>query len=262
MLAAVQRPVSFVEAHGQRLEYADIPAQRADRPELLFLHEGLGSVSLWRDFPQALARATGCRAIVYSRWGFGRSAPRRTPYTERFMHEEAFDFVPDIRARLEIRHPVLVGHSTGASMALLHASRHHDVSGVIAMAPFVFVEDCNVASIAATTARFSELRERLARHHEDVDAMFQGWSDLWLDPGFRRWNIEREAGLVRCPVLAMVGSRDEYCTRTQLERLAAAATSSPKVELLYLDDCGHAPHRDQRDAVIGACVKFIDSLEA
>ena len=257
MLPAVQRPVSFVEAQGQRLEYAEIPARESHRPELLFLHEGLGSVSLWRDFPERLAEATGARAIVYSRWGFGRSAPRRSPYTERFMHEEAFGFVPDIRVRLDIRHPVLVGHSTGASMALLHASRHHDVAGVIAMAPFVFVEDSNVASIAAITARYPDIRERLARHHEDVDAMFAGWSALWLDPAFKRWNIEGEVANIACPVLAMLGDRDEYCTRTQLERLAAA---SSKVDLLYLDDCGHAPHRDQFDAVLDASVTFIDSL--
>ncbi|MGE5616700.1 MAG: alpha/beta fold hydrolase [Bacillota bacterium] len=256
----MQRSVSFVQAQGQRLEYVEIPAREPERPELLFLHEGLGSVSLWRDFPERLAEATGCRAIVYSRWGFGRSEPRRAPYTERFMHEEAFGFVPEIRARLGIRQPVLVGHSTGASMALLHASRHRDVAGVIAMAPFVFVEDSNVASIAATTARFPELRERLARHHDDVDAMFEGWSALWLDPAFRRWNIEAEAALIRCPILAMVGDRDEYCTRTQLERLAAAATSSPHVEVLYLTDCGHAPHRDQLDIVLGASVHFIQLL--
>jgi pimeloyl-ACP methyl ester carboxylesterase len=238
--------------HG--LEYLDIPGHL---PELLLLHEGLGSVSLWRDFPRRLAERTGCRTVAYSREGFGRSPARKTPFTKAFMHEEAREALPALRAQLGIRRPVLVGHSTGASMALIHASAA-DVAGVVAMAPFAFVEDSNVASIRAARGRYADLRDRLARHHGDVDGVFYGWSDLWLDPSFRDWNIEAELPRIRCPVLAILGERDEYSTEAQLERLAALV---PRIEVMRLPQSGHAPHRDEPEVVLDAIHAFIGKLE-
>src|SRR5258706_11507799 len=181
MLPPVQDPISFVDVRAHRLEVADIAARKPGRPALLFLHEGLGSLSMWRDFPECVAARSGCRTVVYSRAGFGRSSPRVDPYTSTFMHEEALEILPALRERLAIENPVLIGHSTGASMALIHAASER-VPGVVAMAPFAFVEQSNLESIRAARERYAHIRDRLARHHDDVDGVFHGWNDLWLDP--------------------------------------------------------------------------------
>jgi len=268
----------FVEAGGHRLEFVEIAARAAGTPDLLLLHEGLGSVSLWRDFPARLAERTGCRTIAYSRAGFGRSSARTRPLSDRFMHEEAREVLPALREKLGIRHTVLVGHSTGASMALLHAAaasgppsprssprpspNGEGVLGVVAMAPFAFVEDSNLSAIRAARDRYGELRNRLARHHDDVDGVFHGWSDLWLDASFRGWNIDADLAAIRCPILAILGEKDEYCTPAQLERIAAMATQARRVEILRLPSSGHSPHRDEPDAVLDAIQRFIATLEA
>ena len=254
MLLAVPHPTSFVDVRGHRLEHVDIPAQKPDRPEILLLHEGLGSVSLWRDFPERVAERTGSRTIAYSRVGFGRSSPRTQPFTRAFMHEEALEIVPALREALGIARPLLVGHSTGASMALIHAA-DHPVAGVVAMAPFAFVERSNVEAIR-DNARRDELRDRLRRHHDDVDTIFDGWRDLWTDPDFMSWNIEEEIGRLRSPVIAILGDRDEYCTPAQLERIAEKARHA-KVEKMLLADCGHAPHRDHPESVLRAVERLI-----
>ena len=260
MLLTVQHPTSFVEARGHRLEHVDIPATSPGRPELLLLHEGLGSVSLWREFPAEIAGRTGCRTIAYSRAGFGRSSARTRPLTPRFMHDEAFEVLPALREKLHVGNPVLVGHSTGASMALIHAGRS-PVAGVVAMAPFAFVEPSNLESIRQARERYAHLRERLARHHDNVDEVFHGWSDLWLDPSFADWSIDEDLAGIRCPVLAILGERDEYCTPAQIERIACAAPHA-RVEKMLLADCGHSPHRDQPQVVLSAIERFIESLEA
>ena len=261
MLPAVHHPASFVEANGHRLEYVDIAAQGTGRPELLFLHEGLGSVSLWRDFPQRVASRTGCRAIAYSRAGFGRSSARYEPITPRFMHEEALEVIPALRERLAIERPVLIGHSTGASMALIHAGLD-SAKGVVAIAPFAFVEESNLAAIRAAGERYAELRDRLARHHDEVDGVFHGWRDTWLDPAFRDWNLDADLERVRCPVLAILGERDEYSTPAQLERIAAKAARATRVQTLLLPGSGHSPHRDEPQALAEIINRFIETLEA
>ncbi len=255
MLLPVHQPTSFVEARGHRLEHVDIPPQTPDRPELLLLHEGLGSVSMWRDFPARLAERTGCRTIAYSRAGFGRSSPRAQPFSPRFMHEEALEILPALREALGIRNPVLVGHSTGASMALIHAGAA-EVAGIVAIAPFAFVETSNLENIRKAKERYADMRNRLARHHDDVDGVFHGWSDLWLDPAFAGWNIDADLVRIRCPVLAVLGERDEYCTRAQLDRIAGEATHA-RVETLVLADCGHSPHRDQPEVILDAINRFL-----
>jgi pimeloyl-ACP methyl ester carboxylesterase len=255
--------VRFVEVCGHRLEYADIPAHQLDRPTLLFLHEGLGSVSMWRDFPARLAAHTGCRTVVYSRYGHGRSSARRAPYAVDFMHVEALEVLPALRAALAIDRPVLVGHSTGASMALIHAGAgRFGVEGVVAMAPLCFVEEFNLASIRGMRDVYAttDLRERLARHHDDADAVFRGWNDIWLNPDFKAWSIEDCLPGIRCPVLAILGEDDEYSTPAQIELIARRAVGAPDVELLRLADCRHSPHKDQPAAVIDAVSAFIERI--
>ena len=253
---------TFVNLGDTRLEYLDIPASRAGRPELLLLHEGLGAVSMWREFPAALAAATGCRTIAYSRRGFGRSSPRAGPYTPRFMHAEALETIPALRERLAIARPVLVGHSTGASMALIHAgAARWDVAGVVAMAPLTNVEHSNVESILAARRHYetSDWREKLGRHHDDVDGVFYGWNDTWLKPEFRDWNILEDIAGIRCPILAILGEDDEYSSVRQLAAITDHAQQSPRVQVMRIVKCGHAPHRDRPELVIPAIASFVDA---
>src|SRR5712691_4848017 len=196
----------FINVMDQRLEYELSPARDEAASTLVLLHEGLGSLALWRDFPARLAAATGSATLAYSRLGYGRSdalsAPRRVDY----MHEEALETLPALREALAIADPILVGHSDGASIALIHAGAGRwPVRGLILEAPHVFVEDVTVASIAAAKEayRTTDLRTRLARYHGDVDGAFRGWNDIWLDPAFRAWNIEASLPNIECPTLVI-----------------------------------------------------------
>jgi pimeloyl-ACP methyl ester carboxylesterase len=244
----------------RRIEYRWVGADRAAAVDLLMLHEGLGSVSMWKDFPERLAAATGCRVFAYSRHGYGRSSTLAQPRTPDYMHEEARRWLPLVLERLGIERPLLFGHSDGASIALIHAAEPAStVAGVIALAPHVLVEDLSVASIAGAKVAYetTALRERLVPYHADVDATFWGWNRIWLDAAFRDWNIEALLPAIRVPVLAIQGLDDEYGTLNQIERIAQAV---PGTELLVLPDCRHSPHRDQPDAVLTATRRFIDRL--
>ena len=250
----------FVSVAGHRLEYERIDVGGRDRPTLVLLHEGLGSIAMWRDFPQRLAHATASRIVVYSRYGYGNSDPLARSRDVRYMHDEALVALSDLLNRLEIERPLFVGHSDGASIALIHAgAADRPVLGVVAMAPHVIVEDISVASIAAARDAYAttDLRARLSRYHADVDGAFRGWNDIWLHPDFRAWSIEEYLPRIRCPVLAIQGEDDEYGTMEQLQRIAAAA---PDVELVKLGDCRHSPHRDQPEAVLDAVSRFVDRL--
>lgn len=232
-------------------------------PTLVLLHEGLGSIAMWKEFPGQLAHATGCNALVYSRYGYGESDSLDQARQVDFMHEEALMVLPELLDRLDIRRPILVGHSDGASIALIHAAQAahlgRSVAGVVAMAPHIMVEDISIASISAARDAYlhGSLRARLMPYHRDVDSAFWGWNRIWLDPAFRHWNIESCLADIRCPVLAIQGEDDEYGTMTQLDRIAAAVQD---VELLKLEDCRHSPHRDQPAAVIAAVQRFVDRL--
>ena len=257
--------IPFQEIGGARLEVLDIAARRPGLPELLLLHEGLGSVSMWRDFPAALGVATGCRVVAYSRAGFGRSSPRTAPYTSRFMHEEALETIPELRERLGIERPVLVGHSTGSSMALIHAGANRwDVAGVVAMAPLVTLEPSNLESIREAKRLYvtTGWREKLARHHDDVDAVFRGWSDTWLEPLFHSWDILADVAGVRSPILAILGYDDQYSTPRQIDAIASNARPATRIEVLRLPGVGHAPHREQPAMVVPAIAAFVDSVAA
>jgi pimeloyl-ACP methyl ester carboxylesterase len=242
---------------GRRIEYRFAEPAVVTGADLVMLHEGLGSVSLWREFPEQLAQATGCRTLVYSRHGYGRSSPLDAPRRLDYMHEEARIWLPALLKQLGIRRPVLFGHSDGASIALIHAaSSESDVAGVMALAPHVKVEDLSVCSIAAAKTAYLEtdLRTRLSRHHADVDSAFWGWNRIWLDPAFRDWNIEELLFSIRCPILAIQGEDDEYGT---MEQIASIARSAPHVKLLAIPACRHSPHRDQPQTVLAAAQAFV-----
>jgi pimeloyl-ACP methyl ester carboxylesterase len=229
-------------------------------PELVFLHEGLGCAALWRDFPDRVAAATGRGALVYSRRGYGGSEPAPLPRPVRFMHDEAWDVLPALLAATGIARPVLVGHSDGASIALLHAARF-PVAAVVALAPHVFVEDLSVASIARAgeAYRTTDLRARLARWHgANVDCAFRGWNDVWLDPAFRAWNIEREVEAIVAPMLVVQGTADEYGTLAQVEAIRRHARA--RLETLILDGCGHNPARERADETLAAIARFMSGI--
>jgi pimeloyl-ACP methyl ester carboxylesterase len=244
---------------GRQIEIVHLASAhpRPDAPAMLFLHEGLGSVTMWRDFPQRVSDATGCEAIVFSRTGYGRSEAIDAPRTVRYMHDEALVVLPSLIDALKLERPFLFGHSDGGSIALIHAgAARQELSGVIAMAPHVLVEDVSVASIAAAKATYetTDLRERLARYHQNVDSAFWGWNDIWLHPDFRTWNIEAYLPAISCPLLAIQGEDDEYGSMAQVNLIAQGA---PDVDLVKLADCRHSPHKDQPEAVIAAVADFV-----
>lgn len=258
----------FIMAAGHRLEYRRAAPRVAHRPDLVFLHEGLGSTGLWRDFPDRLAAATGCGALVFSRYGYGASDILTEKRDVAYMHREATVALPELLAALGIERPILVGHSDGASIALIHAGTRQDgkprwpVTGLILEAPHVFVEDETIAGIeeAKTAYETTDLPARLGRHHQDGDATFWGWNDIWLDPRFRAWNIEEYLPSVAAPTLVIQGADDEYGTQAQLDAIVAAAAGP--VETLMLPDCRHSPHRDQADAVLAAMTAFVQRIAA
>ena len=255
---------SFVRVCERNLEYLLIPAHQINRPTLVLLHEGLGSVAMWRDFPARLAAATGCRTLVYSRYGYGQSDVLQESFGVDFMHREAREALPELLAELGIERPLLVGHSDGASIALLHAGDGcFEVAGLVLMAPHCFVEDISIRSIEAAKVTFetTDLPAKLGKYHRDVTRTFYGWNDIWLHPDFRAWNIEDCLPGIHCPILAIQGVDDEYGTMAQIEAIAAQATAAAAVELLKLADCRHSPHKDQTQAVIEAVSRFADDLD-
>ena len=242
--------IEFVDVGAERLEVLRLAPERAG-PTLVLLHEGLGSVAGWRGFPRALCDRLGAPGLVYSRRGYGRSTPLAESRATDYLHREAWEVLPALFARCGVQRPLLVGHSDGGSIALLFAARF-DPLAIAIMAPHVFVEDVTIAGIRAARDAWErgKMRAPLARVHDDPDGAFFGWNDGWLDPAFRLWNIEAELPKIRCPVLAIQGYDDQYATMEQLDRIAAGLHSPCR--LLKLADCGHAPQRDQPQAVIEA----------
>lgn len=248
-----------VTVQGRQLEYVRLPSAhpKPNAPAMVFLHEGLGSVAMWRDFPQCVADATGCEAIVYSRYGYGRSARLEQAHSTRYMHNEGLAALPEFLDKLSIEKPILFGHSDGGSIALICAGgTNRPLSGVITMAPHVVVEPISVASIAEAKVAYqtTDLPQRLGRYHQDVDSTFWGWNDIWLHPDFLAWNIEEYLPRIAVPILAIQGENDEYGTMEQVERIARICRKN--VDLVKLANCRHSPHKDQPDAVIAAVVDF------
>jgi len=246
-----------VVAAGHALEYQILDGAE---PVLVFLHEGLGSIRQWRDFPRKVAAATGCRALIYDRYGYGNSDVLAEPRAGvRFMHDGALRELPALLRALRVENPILVGHSDGASIALIYAGSF-PVRGLVVMAPHVFVEEFNLGSIRKITASFetSGLMEGLAKYHRDAASTFRLWSGAWLDPEFLRWNIEEYLPGIGCPLLAIQGESDEYGTMAQLEAIARQVQGP--CELVKLADCGHAPFRDQPELVLNSVSSFIRKL--
>lgn len=252
----VLRPV----VQGHCLEVLRIHAHERGGPELVFLHEGLGSISHWRDFPVRVAQATGCSVVVYSRYGNGNSEVLTEARSIRYMHEEALSALPDLLSRLEIENPILIGHSDGASIALIYAGAHDRVRALVLLAPHVFVEDLSVQSIEQTKVAFetTELPEKLANHHRDAARTFWGWNNIWLHPEFRRWNIEEYVPKISCPMLVIQGLDDQYGTMAQVEAIQRQAKGP--VEVRALADCKHSPQRDQPEATLEAMKNFVMNL--
>lgn len=251
-----------ISVQGRKLEYVRLPSAhpKADAPAMVFLHEGLGSVAMWRDFPQRVADATGCEAIVYSRYGYGRSDRLEAPRNTRYMHDEARLALPEFLDKLAVDRSILFGHSDGGSIALIHAGgTRRPVSGLIVMAPHVMVEDITVQSIAEAKIAWqtTQLRQRLGRYHDHVEETFRGWSDIWLHPDFRDWNIEEYLPHIAAPILAIQGEDDEYASMEQIDRIGR---QSNDVDLVKLADCRHSPHKDQPEAVIAAVAEFVARL--
>jgi pimeloyl-ACP methyl ester carboxylesterase len=245
------------------IEHQWIAREKTAAPLIIFLHEGLGSVAMWKDFPQRLCEAIGLRGLVYSRPGYGSSTPRAAgeAWGLDFMHRQAKEVLPALLTALGIDaatdHPWLLGHSDGGSIALLYAASYPKrIAGAIVLAPHILVEDVSVSSIEKVRTAYLEtdLRQRLARHHDSPDSAFWGWNDIWLHPEFRHWSIEDEISAINCPLLAVQGLDDEYGTLAQVRGIARRV---PQTELLELSGCGHSPHRDQAERLIAHVNTFI-----
>ena len=250
----------FAEIDGARLETAWIAPAKPDRPTIVMLHEGLGSIALWKDFPERLAAATGAGTLIYSRYGHGASTLLEGDRPVAYMHHEAEVVLPAMLRHFKIERPILFGHSDGGSIALIYAGfRPDDVAGLILEAPHVFVEDLTVASIARVKElyRSTDLAGKLRRYHHSVDQTFWGWNNIWLDPRFKLWNIEAYLPAIRCPILAIQGWDDEYGTRAQLDTIAAA---TPATDVVMLAKCGHSPHRDQDAEILERSTAFVERV--
>lgn len=228
----------------------------------MFLHEGLGSTSLWKDFPQRVVDATGCCALVYSRYGYGKSDQLTEPRTVDYMHKEALETLPQVLEGLAVRNPILIGHSDGASISIIHAaSGCWPVRGLVLMAPHVFVEEITVASIAQAKTAFetTDLADKLRRHHDDPVGAFRGWNDIWLHPDFRAWSIEACLPRIVAPVLLIQGEDDQYGTMAQIEAIERQLGGS--AESVVLSRCAHSPHVDQVETTLAAIAGFVESVK-
>lgn len=263
MSSAVEFITVYWDDRPVKIEYQWIEGDNPSAPLMIFLHEGLGSLAMWKDFPEQLCQAVGYRGLVFSRPGYGQSsarAPGETWDTD-FMHRQAYAVLPALLEALEIETtinpPWLFGHSDGGSIALLYAARFPEqVSGIIVLSPHIMVEDVTITSIerARETYLETDLKQKLGRYHADPDSAFWGWNDIWLYAPFREWSIEKEIENVRCPVLAVQGLDDEYGTLEQIHGITRRVADT---EIVELADCGHSPHRDQADELIRRVTRFI-----
>jgi pimeloyl-ACP methyl ester carboxylesterase len=249
---------STVEVLGRGLEYRWIGPRPGEAPTIVFLHEGLGCLTMWRDFPDRLASAAGCGALVYSRPGYGASDPVRGPRAVAFMHEEALAVLPAVVRLFKLGEVVLFGHSDGASIAIIYAGSLSPVRALVLEAPHVFVETVCTEKIARIAREYeaTRLRERLARHHgANTDSMFRSWTDVWLRPEFRQWNIEEYLPAIESPMLVFQGKDDEYGTLRQVDTVVRQVNGP--AQSLVLPHCGHTPHSEKPAEVLEAASRFI-----
>ncbi|HYA15412.1 MAG TPA: alpha/beta hydrolase [Syntrophales bacterium] len=256
----------YIHAAGHRLFaqfiQSDYKYSKKSPLTLVFLHEGLGSIAQWRDFPASLSSMTGLPALVYERWGYGSSDALDTPRTARYLHDEALISLPEVLEQVHINDTILIGHSDGGSIALIFSAIHGDkVRGVITEAAHVFVEDVTIAGIrrAVEVYETTDLKDRLHKFHKNnTDSMFRAWADTWLAPWFRDWNIEEYLSRITCPLLVIQGEDDEYGTSRQVKSIISQ-TGGP-VEGFIVSDCGHVPHHQARERVLKEMTRFIGSL--
>ncbi len=252
----------FLDLAPMRLEYRMIGPRPESAPTVVMLHEGLGSVALWGSFPEKLAAATGLGVFLYSRAGYGRSSPGRLPRSVSFMHEEAMDVLPRVLAAIGFQRGLLFGHSDGASIAAIYAGsvQDHRVRGLVLIAPHFFTEDMGITEIRRAREAFDSgvLREKLSRWHSDVDCAFRSWSEPWLDPQFRRWDITEALGYIRVPILIVQGEQDQYGTLKQIE--TAKEECFCPVDAAVLPGIRHDPCREAPELTLTAVVDFINRL--
>jgi pimeloyl-ACP methyl ester carboxylesterase len=255
-------PSGFLRIGEADLEYRMLGPAPAEAPTIVMLHEGLGSAGLWGDFPDRLQAATGAGVFVYSRAGYGASSPVKLPRPLDYMHREALDVLPKLLEAIGFRRGLLLGHSDGASIAAIYAGglADHRLSGIVLIAPHFVVEDVSVASIAEIKATYenTDLRERLARWHKDVDNAFHGWNGAWLDPEFRGWDISEYLAYIRVPSLLIQGEADQYGTIRQVE-IAGEECYCP-VEVTLIKGAGHSPHREAAERTLNAISEFSAAL--
>ena len=254
-------PTGFLAIDGAELEYKWLAPPAADAPTIVMLHEGLGSVGLWGDFPDKLRAATGAGIFLYSRAGYGQSSPVTLPRPLDYMHREARDVLPKILDAIAFRRGLLLGHSDGASIAAIYAGSHQDhrLQGVVLIAPHFVVEDISVKSIAEirTAYETTELKTRLARWHKHIDNAFYGWNGAWLDPEFRDWDISDYLAYIRVPVAVLQGLDDQYGTMRQAE-IVQEECYCP-VDLKVISGAGHSPHREAAAATLEAITRFAEA---
>jgi pimeloyl-ACP methyl ester carboxylesterase len=252
----------FLELDSMRLEYRMVGPRPNAAPTIVMLHEGLGCADLWGDFPDRLAAATGAGVFVYSRAGYGHSSPVALPRPLTFMQEEARQVLPRVLDAIGFRRGILFGHSDGASIAAIYAGsvEDHRVRGLVLIAPHFFTEDSGIAEIARArdAYRTTDLREKLARRHADVDNAFRGWSEAWLDPDFRRWDITDVLAYIRVPMLIVQGENDQYGSIRQIQR--AQEECYCPVDVALIPGVRHAPHREAADALLRVAADFATHL--
>jgi len=252
-----------LRAGDRQLEYVWIGPTPDQAPTIVFLHEGLGCIRIWGDFPSRVSEATGCGVLIYTRAGYGNSDVLPLPWPNSFMHNEATTVLPEVLEHLNVREAILFGHSDGGSIALIYSGTSADriVRGLVLEAPHVFVEDLSIAGIRAAKEAYETgtLRKTLEKYHgQTVDSTFRGWNDVWLDPTFRSWNIEEFLPEIKIPVLVIQGVNDEYGTLAQVKAIENGIAGP--IDTLILEDCGHDPHRDQTDLVLARTKEFINEI--
>lgn len=256
-------PKARLEIDGKRLEYACHGPAPDKAPTIVMLHEGLGCVALWRDFPKKVAEATGMGVFVYSRAGYGQSDPVDLPRPLDFMTHEATQVLPKVLDAIGAQKVILFGHSDGATIAAIHAGSVEDfrVRGLIVMAPHFFTESMGLKAIAEAKAAYEsgELKEKLARYHRDVDVAFHGWNGVWLDPDFKAWNVADVIDYIRVPILAIQGRDDQYGTLAQVQEIEGR--SYAPVDMVVIDGCKHAPHLEAGDRVLAEVAEYCARLE-
>ncbi|WP_375306696.1 alpha/beta hydrolase [Bradyrhizobium sp. A11] len=251
-------PTGFLDIGSASLEYKWLAPKAAAAPTIVMLHEGLGSVGLWGDFPEKLQQATGAGIFAYSRAGYGQSSPVALPRPLDYMQREALDVLPKLLDAIGFKRGLLLGHSDGASIATIYAGAHQDhrLNGLVLIAPHFIVEDISIESIAAikTTFETTDLKAKLARWHKDVDNAFYGWNGAWLDPKFRDWDISEYLAYIRVPIMVVQGAADQYGTLRQAE-IAREECYCP-VDLNVIPNAGHSPHREAPAATLEAVEQF------